>query len=120
MFSNSLGSDLPDRAGGLLKEELRRLNSLILACADQTRVPAGGALAVGREEFADYVTRQIEGHPRISLIREEVKHIPKGITIIATGPLTSPSLAKEIGVLVGEEYLYFYDALAPIVTRDRI
>jgi methylenetetrahydrofolate--tRNA-(uracil-5-)-methyltransferase len=118
--SNSLGSNLPDRAGGLLKEELRRLDSLILACADRTRVPAGGALAVGREEFADCVTRRIENHPRITIRREEVKRIPEGITIIATGPLTSPALAEDIGELVGEEYLYFYDALAPIVTRDSI
>jgi methylenetetrahydrofolate--tRNA-(uracil-5-)-methyltransferase len=118
--SNSLGSNLPDRAGGLLKEELRRLDSLILACADRTRVPAGGALAVGREEFADCVTRRIENHPRITIRREEVKRIPEGITIIATGPLTSPALAEDIGELVGEVYLYFYDALAPIVTRDSI
>jgi methylenetetrahydrofolate--tRNA-(uracil-5-)-methyltransferase len=118
--SNSLGSDLPDRAGGLLKAELRRLNSLILACADETKVPAGGALAVGREEFADSVTRRIEGHPRITLRRREVKQVPEGITVIATGPLTSSALAKDIGALVGESYLYFYDALAPIVTRDSI
>jgi methylenetetrahydrofolate--tRNA-(uracil-5-)-methyltransferase len=118
--SNSLGSDLPDRAGGLLKEELRRLDSLILACADQTRVPAGGALAVGREEFADCVTHRIESHPRITLRREEVKQVPDGITVIASGPLTSSALAEDIGALVGEEYLYFYDALAPIVTRESI
>ena len=118
--SNSLGSDLPDRAGGLLKEELRRLNSLILACADQTRVPAGGALAVGRDAFADCVTRRIENHPRITLRREEVRRIPEGITVIASGPLTSSALAEDIGALVGEEYLYFYDALAPIVTRESI
>jgi methylenetetrahydrofolate--tRNA-(uracil-5-)-methyltransferase len=118
--SNSLGSDLPDRAGGLLKEELRRLNSLILACADRTRVPAGGALAVGRDAFADCVTRRIENHPRITLRREEVRRIPEGITVIASGPLTSSALAEDIGALVGEEYLYFYDALAPIVTRESI
>jgi methylenetetrahydrofolate--tRNA-(uracil-5-)-methyltransferase len=118
--SNSLGSDLPDRAGGLLKAELRRLDSLILACADETKVPAGGALAVGRDEFADRVTRRIEGHPRITVRREEVKKVPEGITVIATGPLTSSALAEDIGALVGEAYLYFYDALAPIVTRESI
>lgn len=118
--SNSLGSDLPDRAGGLLKAELRRLGSLILACADEARVPAGGALAVGRERFAELVTQRIEAHPRITIRREEVTRVPEGPVIIATGPLTSSALAEDIGRLVGEAYLYFYDALAPIVTRDSI
>ena len=118
--SNSLGSNLLDRAPGLLKEELRRLGSLILACADETAVPAGGALAVGREAFAELVTRRIEEHPRISIRREEVRTIPEGPTIIATGPLTSDALAAEIAKLTGQEYLYFYDALAPIVTLESI
>ncbi|HIC94589.1 MAG TPA: methylenetetrahydrofolate--tRNA-(uracil(54)-C(5))-methyltransferase (FADH(2)-oxidizing) TrmFO, partial [Anaerolineae bacterium] len=118
--SNSLGSNLLDRAPGLLKEELRRLGSLILACADETAVPAGGALAVGREAFAELVTRRIEEHPRISIRREEVRAIPEGPTIIATGPLTSDALAAEIANLTGQEYLYFYDALAPIVTYESI
>lgn len=118
--SNSLGSDLPDRAGGLLKAELRRLDSMILEAAEAARVPAGGALAVGREQFAEYVTERVEKHPRITLIREEVTEIPDGPTIIATGPLTSPTFAEALGKLIGEDYLYFYDALAPIVTRESL
>jgi methylenetetrahydrofolate--tRNA-(uracil-5-)-methyltransferase len=118
--SNSLGSDLPDRAGGLLKAELRRMGSLILECADRARVPAGGALAVGRDEFAALVTERIENHPRITLQRAEVTSIPDGPAIIASGPLTSPALASAIGDRVGTGYLYFYDALAPIVSRESI
>ena len=118
--SNSLGSDLPDRAPGLLKAELRRLGSLILACADATRVPAGSALAVDRERFAEEVTRRIEAHPRIRVVREEVMEIPEGPVVIATGPLTSESLTRAIGDLTGQEYLYFYDAMAPIVTAESI
>jgi methylenetetrahydrofolate--tRNA-(uracil-5-)-methyltransferase len=118
--SNSLGSDLPDRAGGLLKAEMRRLGSLILSCADETRVPAGGALAVAREQFAELVTQRIEAHPNITIRREEVTTIPEDVTVIATGPLTSPSFASAIAETVGEAYLYFYDALAPIVTLDSI
>ncbi|HHH41483.1 MAG TPA: FAD-dependent oxidoreductase, partial [Chloroflexi bacterium] len=94
--SNSLGSKLVDRAPGLLKEELRRLDSLILACAEEAAVPAGGALAVDRERFAALVTRRIESHPRITVRREEVTTIPDTPTIIATGPLTSDALAQEI------------------------
>jgi len=118
--SNSLGSDLPDRAPGLLKAELRRLGSLVLACADATRVPAGSALAVDRERFAEEVTRRIEAHPRIQVVREEVVQIPDGPVIIATGPLTSEPLAQAIAELTGREYLYFYDAMAPIVAADSI
>jgi methylenetetrahydrofolate--tRNA-(uracil-5-)-methyltransferase len=118
--SNSLGSDLPDRAPGLLKAELRRLGSLILQCADEARVPAGGALAVGRERFAQLVTRRIEEHPNITLRREEMKSLPARPAIIATGPLTSDALASDLARLTGEEHLYFYDALAPIVTADSI
>jgi methylenetetrahydrofolate--tRNA-(uracil-5-)-methyltransferase len=118
--SNSLGSDLPDRAAGLLKAELRRLDSLVLACADATRVPAGGALAVDREQFAAEVTRRVEDHPDIDLVREEVTAIPEGPTVIATGPLTSNALTRSIAELTGREYLYFYDALAPIVSADSI
>lgn len=119
--SNSLGADLPDRAPGLLKRELRRLGSLILRCADECAVPAGGALAVGREAFAQTVTRAIQEHPRIALIREEVTRLPReGMTIVATGPLTSPALARELAELAGQEHLYFYDAMAPIVTLESI
>jgi methylenetetrahydrofolate--tRNA-(uracil-5-)-methyltransferase len=119
--SNSLGSDLPDRAPGLLKAELRYLRSLILTCADENAVPAGGALAVGRESFAQAVTAKIEAHPLISLQRMEVQRIPEeGIVVIATGPLTSESLAEDIARLTGQEHLYFYDAMAPIVTLESI
>ncbi len=118
--SNSLGSDMPNRAGGTLKAELRRMNSLIMACADETKVPAGSALAVGREAFAALITERIEHHPNISLRREEATTIPAGPTIIATGPLTSSTLADAISKLIGEEYLYFYDALSPIVTLESI
>ncbi|HQA69416.1 MAG TPA: methylenetetrahydrofolate--tRNA-(uracil(54)-C(5))-methyltransferase (FADH(2)-oxidizing) TrmFO, partial [Aggregatilineales bacterium] len=118
--SNSLGSDLPDRASGLLKNELRRMNSLIMACADEARIPAGGALAVGREKFSELVTERIEGHPNIEVCREEATSIPDEPTIIASGPLTSSRLADEIAALIGEDYLYFYDALAPIVRADTI
>jgi methylenetetrahydrofolate--tRNA-(uracil-5-)-methyltransferase len=118
--SNSLGSDLPDRAAGLLKAELRRLGSLVLACADAARVPAGEALAVDREAFAARVTEAIERHPRIRLIRQEVTAIPDGPVVIASGPLTSPALAQAIAQLTGTAYLYFYDAMAPIVYLDSI
>ena len=118
--SNSLGARSVDRAMGLLKEELRRLGSLIIAAADATALPAGGALAVGRTEFSDYVTDAIGRHPNIIIHREEVTHIPSGPTIIATGPLTSPTLADSIRELAGQDYLYFYDALAPIVTLESI
>ncbi|MBN1402018.1 MAG: methylenetetrahydrofolate--tRNA-(uracil(54)-C(5))-methyltransferase (FADH(2)-oxidizing) TrmFO [Anaerolineae bacterium] len=118
--SNSLGSDLPDRAPGSLKRELRMLGSLILQCADRCAVPAGGALAVGREAFGACVTAAIESHPRITLLRERVTEIPEGPTIIATGPLTDDDLAAEIATLAGQEQLYFYDAMAPIVAYDSI
>ena len=118
--SNSLGSDLPDRAAGLLKAELRVLNSLVLACADETRVPAGGALAVDRELFAAAITRRVESHPRVRIVRQEVTDIPDGPAVIATGPLTSDALAGRIAALTGQDHLYFYDALAPIVGTDSI
>ncbi len=119
--SNSLGSNLVDRAPGLLKEELRRLDSLVLACADVTAVPAGGALAVDREAFAQLVTDRVAGHPRITLRREEVKAIPAGLPVVmATGPLTSPVLADEIAALTGSDNLYFYDAMAPIVAAESV
>ncbi len=119
--SNSLGSNLVDRAMGLLKEELRRLGSLVIACADETALPAGGALAVGREAFSGLVSERIEAHPRIELVRHEVREIPEERPlVIATGPLTSESLTEEIAKLTGEEYLHFYDAMAPIVTAASI
>lgn len=118
--SNSLGSALPDRAPGLLKNELRHLESLLLKCAKEAAVPAGGALAVDREVFAARVTQAIDEHPLITVVREEVTSIPDGPTIIATGPLTAPTLAQAIATLVGEGYLYFYDAIAPMVHADSI
>ncbi len=119
--SNSLGSDQADRAPGLLKRELRHLGSLILRCADASSVPAGGALAVGREAFSQAVTAAISGHPRIHLERREVQALPReGVTILATGPLTSPALAADLAALAGQEQLYFYDAMAPIVTLESV
>lgn len=118
--SNSLGSNLPDRAPGLLKNELRRMGSLLLRCADQAAVPAGGALAVDREAFAQAVEAAIDAHPLITLKREEVKTIPDEPTIIASGPLTSEALAQDIEKLIGQQYLYFYDALSPLVNAETI
>lgn len=118
--SNSLGSQLPDRASGILMGELERMGSLLLEIARQAEVPAGGALAVGRESFARLVTEKIESHPHITVIREEVKSMPEGVTILASGPLTSPALSQELSRLTGSDHLYFYDALAPIVEADSI
>jgi methylenetetrahydrofolate--tRNA-(uracil-5-)-methyltransferase len=118
--SNSLGSNLPDRASGLLKAELRLLNSLIMRVADETAVPAGGALAVDRDRFAQVITERITQHPRIELRREEVKTIPAEPCIIASGPLTADDLASDIARLTGQQHLYFYDAIAPIVAADTI
>ena len=118
--SNSLGSNLPDRASGVLKNDLRQLSSLLLECAEATALPAGAALAVDRESFAQKVTEKIQSHPNIQLIREEVKEIPETPTIIASGPLTSESLSRSIASLSGEEHLFFFDAIAPIVHADSI
>lgn len=118
--SNSLGSKLVDRASGLLQTELKMLGSLLLKCADAAAVPAGGALAVDREQFSQLVTDHLQSHPNITICREEVKSIPDSPTIIATGPLTADTLAKAIASLTGEQYLYFYDAVSPIVTADSI
>jgi methylenetetrahydrofolate--tRNA-(uracil-5-)-methyltransferase len=119
--SNSLGSNLVDRAMGLLKEELRRLGSLVIACADETALPAGSALAVGRQAFSQLVSRRIQSHPYIQLLRDEVCDIPtERPVVIATGPLTSSPLSQAISRLTGEEYLHFYDAMAPIVTAESI
>lgn len=118
--SNSLGSNLPDRAPGLLKAELRKLGSLILQCAEEAAVPAGAALAVDREKFSELVTARIASHPNIEIVREEVTTIPDGPCIIASGPLTSETLSADIARLLGGAHLYFYDALAPIVVADSI
>jgi len=118
--SNSLGSKLPDRATGVLQNELRMMNALLIQAAEESAVPAGGALAVDREMFASIVTQKLENHPRINIIREEVTKIPAGPTILATGPLTADKLAKEIAALNDQEYLYFYDAISPIVTHESI
>ncbi len=118
--SNSLGSNLPDRASGVLKNELRAMNSMLLECAEEAALPAGAALAVDREKFAKLVTAKIESHSNIELIREEVKEIPDTPTVIASGPLTSESLTKSIAALSGEEHLFFFDAIAPIVHADSI
>ena len=122
--SNSFKSNLLTNACGLLKEELRNLDSLLIRIADETKVPAGQALAVDREEFSKRVTEKLEKNPLIEIINKEVTNIDKmvkeGIVIIATGPLTSPKLAEEISKLTGEDKLYFYDAAAPIVEKDSI
>ena len=118
--SNSLGSNLPDRASGVLKNELRTLNSMLLECAEATALPAGAALAVDREAFARMVTEKIQSHPNIEVIRAEVKEIPQTPVIIASGPLTSDSLSQSIAKLSGEEHLFFFDAIAPIVHADSI
>jgi len=118
--SNSLGSNLPDRASGLLKNELRKMNSMLLKCAEETALPAGAALAVGRDPFAARVSEQILNHPNIEVIREEMNTIPNTPTIIASGPLTSDGLSKSIANLSGEQHLFFFDAIAPIVHSDSI
>lgn len=118
--SNSLRANNLTNAVGIIKEEMRMLDSLIIRAADACAVPAGGALAVDRHEFAGNVTDTIRNHPLIEVINEEVTELPEGITIIATGPLTSPALAEQIRKLTGEEYLYFYDAAAPIIEKDSI
>jgi methylenetetrahydrofolate--tRNA-(uracil-5-)-methyltransferase len=119
--SNSLKSDEAGSASHLLKEELRRGNSLVMRAAEHSRVPAGAALAVDRQQFADYVTHEIESHPNIEVVREEVTSIPsEEIAIIATGPLTSDALTAEIMKFTGDDQLYFYDAIAPIIAGDSI
>lgn len=118
--SNSLKSDRPDNASGLLKLEMRRLGSLLLPMADGCRVPAGGALAVDRDAFSQSVTKALAQHPNVQIIREEVTQIPEGPVIIATGPLTSDALSEAISQLVGREMLSFFDAAAPIVTAESL
>ncbi len=126
--SNSFKSNLLTNACGLLKEELRRLDSLLIRIADETQVPAGQALAVDRERFSRRVTEEIQGNPLIEVIHKEVEYVDcdeefdskNGIVIVATGPLTSEKLAKEISRITGEDKLYFYDAAAPIIAKDSI
>ncbi len=119
--SNSLRGDRLENAVGLLKEELRRLDSLILSCAEATRVEAGGCLAVDRGGFSQMVTEKIRSHPRITVVEEEVTQVPEGPVIIATGPLTSDALSQAIGEYFGETgYLHFFDAAAPLVTAESI
>ncbi len=122
--SNSLRSNDPGSAPGLLKEEMRRLGSLLMRAADENSVPAGSALAVDRAAFSGFITETIGNHPNIEIVRCEIDDIPSdvegGITIIATGPLTSDGLARSIGQLVGDEYLYFYDAISPIIDVESI
>ncbi|KRE83196.1 tRNA (uracil-5-)-methyltransferase [Paenibacillus sp. Soil766] len=118
--SNSLRSNGLMNAVGVLKEEMRRMDSLILSCADEHAVPAGGALAVDRDGFSQAVTNTLRNHPLIEVRNEELTALPEGIVVVATGPLTSPDLAAELKALMGEEYLYFYDAAAPIVEKDSI
>ncbi len=123
--SNSFRGDKLDNAVGLLKEEMRRLGSLIMRAADLSRVPAGAALAVDRVRFSETVMREIANHPRIRVVREEVTSIPSsvkatGSVIVATGPLTSDSLSRDVAALVGGDHLYFYDAISPIVLAESL
>lgn len=118
--SNSLRAAGVENAVGLLKEEMRMMDSLIMKAADSTKVEAGGALAVDREAFSKYITDVIHSFPNVEIINEEVTQIPDGPVIIASGPLTSDALHKEITTLLGHDYMYFYDAIAPIVTYDSI
>jgi len=118
--SNSFRADGLGNAVGVLKEEMRTLDSLIMKAADATRVPAGGALAVDREKFSAYVTDYLTNHENVEVIREEIRSIPDGPTIIASGPLTSEAFSTEIKALTGQEFFYFYDAPAPIIEKDSI
>jgi methylenetetrahydrofolate--tRNA-(uracil-5-)-methyltransferase len=118
--SNSLRGDRLENAVGLLKEELRRCGSLILQCAEATRVEAGGCLAVDRQGFARMVTEKLRSHENITVRAEEVTEVPQGPVIIATGPLTSDAFSDAIGKYFGTDYLHFFDAAAPLVTAESI
>ena len=118
--SNSLRNDSMETAVGVLKGEMRRLGSLVIAAADRARVPAGSALAVDRSDFSRAITAALEDHPMVEIVRAEASEIPAGVTIVATGPLTSPQLGEALNRLIGPRNLYFYDAIAPIVTADSI
>ncbi len=118
--TNSLRGNNLTNAVGVLKEEMRRLDSVIITSADKTAVPAGGALAVDRDDFSELVTKRVKEHPLVTVIEEEITKIPEGITVIATGPLTSEPLSKAIQAFNGSEGFYFYDAAAPIVDKSTI
>ncbi|WP_125608232.1 methylenetetrahydrofolate--tRNA-(uracil(54)-C(5))-methyltransferase (FADH(2)-oxidizing) TrmFO [Lapidilactobacillus bayanensis] len=118
--TNSLRANQVTNAVGLLKEEMRRLNSLVMAAADANAVPAGGALAVDRDNFSGQITTTLRNHPNIDVVAEELGEFPEGITVVATGPLTSPAMANQIQALNGAEGLHFYDAAAPILTKESI
>ncbi|MBG9859148.1 FADH(2)-oxidizing methylenetetrahydrofolate--tRNA-(uracil(54)-C(5))-methyltransferase TrmFO [Bacillus wiedmannii] len=118
--SNSLRANTLTNAVGVIKEEMRLMDSVIIRAADECSVPAGGALAVDRHEFAAKVTEYVKNHPNVTVMNEEITEIPEGPTVIATGPLTSPDLAAQLKELTGEDYFYFYDAAAPIVEKDSI
>lgn len=121
--SNSLRGAGLENAVGVLKEEMRRLGSVVMEAADATKVPAGGALAVDRLGFSQYITDKVSNHPLINVIHQEVEAIPyeeNAVTIVASGPLTAGALAEDIGKLMGQQYLYFYDAAAPIVTLESV
>ncbi|HWO96952.1 MAG TPA: FADH(2)-oxidizing methylenetetrahydrofolate--tRNA-(uracil(54)-C(5))-methyltransferase TrmFO [Bacillus sp. (in: firmicutes)] len=118
--SNSLRANTLTNAVGVLKEEMRQLDSVIIRSADECAVPAGGALAVDRHEFAARVTEAVKNHPNVTVFNEEITEIPEGPTVIATGPLTSKALSEQLRGLTGEDYLYFYDAAAPILEKESI
>ncbi len=118
--SNSLRGDRLENAVGLLKEELRRMGSLILSCADATRVEAGGCLAVDRHGFSQLVTEKLKNHPNITITHQELTQVPEGPVIIATGPLTSDKMSEAIGRYFGQEHLHFFDAAAPLVTAESV
>lgn len=118
--SNSLRANGLQNAVGVLKEEMRTLDSLILKAADTASVPAGGALAVDRHDFAGFITNTLRNHPNVTVHNEEIKEIPEGVVIVATGPLTSPDLSASLKTFTGEDYLYFYDAAAPILDGETI
>ncbi len=123
--SNSLRSDAVNSAVGLLKEEMRRAGSLIMSAAEESRVPAGKALAVDRTRFSDFITSAVSDNPHITIVRQEVTEIPSSglddaVTVIATGPLTSDALSESVAELTGQEYLYFYDAIAPVVLGESL
>lgn len=118
--SNSLGGEAPTNAKGLLQAEMRLAGSLVMEAADRARVPAGGALAVDRREFSAYVTQRLEAHPLVEVVREEAQRVPTGLAVLATGPLTSDAFSQSLKALLGDHFLYYYDAAAPIVLGESI